>query len=143
MTRARPHRACRAALACLPGRARRSGRVAIRADAGYFAGAVARALTTEKPSGEMGQWIKDLAADVLLTCLPVPLLGAAVRLLAEAVASERRRSGCGSEERDGPWLDGERPGRMTLSCELWKITSGSQGKFLPVELDGPAGEAGG
>jgi len=33
----------RRALACLPGRARHSGRVAMRADAGYFAGALARA----------------------------------------------------------------------------------------------------
>ena len=33
----------RRALACLPERARRSGRVAMRADAGYFAGALARA----------------------------------------------------------------------------------------------------
>ena len=33
----------RRALACLPGRARQSGRVAMRADAGYFAGQLARA----------------------------------------------------------------------------------------------------
>ncbi len=37
----------RRALACLPERARRSGRVAVRADAGYFAGALARAARDE------------------------------------------------------------------------------------------------
>jgi hypothetical protein len=42
MTRARSRRTCWAALGCLPERARRSGRVAMRADAGYFAGALPR-----------------------------------------------------------------------------------------------------
>jgi len=38
----------RRALACLPGGARQPGRVAMRADAGYFAGALARAAHDEK-----------------------------------------------------------------------------------------------
>jgi len=43
MTRARPRRGCCAALAGLPAAARHPGRVALRADAGYFAGQLARA----------------------------------------------------------------------------------------------------
>jgi hypothetical protein len=38
----------RRALACLPARARTAGRVAVRADAGYFAGALARAARDER-----------------------------------------------------------------------------------------------
>lgn len=39
-------------------------------------------------------------------------------------------------------LDGERSGRMAGSGELWKAPSRSQREFLPVQLDGPAGQAG-
>ena len=44
----------RRALACLPERARASGRVAMRADAGYFAGQLARAAHDEKISFAIG-----------------------------------------------------------------------------------------
>ena len=44
----------RRALACLPERARHSGRVAMRADAGYFAGALARAAHEEKIAFAIG-----------------------------------------------------------------------------------------
>ncbi len=44
----------RRALASLPERARRSGRVALRADAGYFAGALARAAHDEKIAFAIG-----------------------------------------------------------------------------------------
>jgi hypothetical protein len=44
----------RRALAALPERARRSGRVALRADAGYFAGALARAAHDERISFAIG-----------------------------------------------------------------------------------------
>jgi Transposase DDE domain group 1 len=44
----------RRALACLPGRARHPGRVAMRADAGYFAGALARAAHEEKIAFAIG-----------------------------------------------------------------------------------------
>ena len=44
----------RRALACLPPRARASGRVAMRADAGYFAGALARAAHDERISFAIG-----------------------------------------------------------------------------------------
>jgi hypothetical protein len=44
----------RRALACLPPRARASGRVALRADAGYFAGALARAAHGEHISFAIG-----------------------------------------------------------------------------------------
>jgi hypothetical protein len=47
MTRARPRRTCCAALSCLPEQARRSRRVALRADAGSFAGALARTTRDE------------------------------------------------------------------------------------------------
>jgi hypothetical protein len=43
MTRARPRRTCCAVAAALPSRVRASGRVAMRADAGCSAGALARA----------------------------------------------------------------------------------------------------
>ena len=56
-------------------------------------------------------------------------------------ARERKRSGRGGEERDGSWPHGERPGRMTRSCQLRKAASRSQGKFLSVQLDGPVGAA--
>jgi len=44
----------RRALACLPAAARASGRVALRADAGYFAGALARAAHDEKIAFAIG-----------------------------------------------------------------------------------------
>ena len=44
----------RRALACLPQRARRSGRVAMRADAGYFAGQLARAAHDEQIAFAIG-----------------------------------------------------------------------------------------
>jgi hypothetical protein len=47
MTRATAPDLLRRALACLPPRARHSGRVAMRADAGYFAGQLARAAHDE------------------------------------------------------------------------------------------------
>ena len=54
MTRARPRRGCCAALAGLPAAARHPGRVALRADAGYFAGQLARAAHKEKIAFAIG-----------------------------------------------------------------------------------------